>query len=188
MIRVSSLVGRTLAAVAAAAAVAAPVRAQDAGPLTPSKGDVVPAFETMRVDGKVEKVDFPRGSRTVLLFFTSGCPHCHKMIPEWNRIYEKQPRNLRILGIILDQEPPSFWSTMPVSFPVLRSPGREFLRALNVNRVPLTLRVADGGKVEDLGLGEVCTGGAAGVAGASCLDAIRFGQLFAPGPAAAAKR
>jgi hypothetical protein len=44
-------------AVAAAAAVSA--RAQDA-PLTPSKGDVVPAFETMRVDGKPEKVDFPK--------------------------------------------------------------------------------------------------------------------------------
>jgi thiol-disulfide isomerase/thioredoxin len=182
----SSTVRALLASVAATAAASA--AAQDAGPLTPSKGDVVPAFETMRVDGKVEKVDFPKGSRTVLLFFTSGCPHCHKMIPEWNRIYERQPKNLRILGIILDQEPPSFWSTMPVSFPVLRSPGREFLRSLNVNRVPLTLRVGEGGKVEDLGLGEVCSGGAAGMAGSSCLDPIRLGQLFAPGPSPVAER
>jgi len=173
--------GRNLL-VATAVAVASASAAQDAAPLTPSKGDMVPAFETMRVDGKPEKVDFPKGSRTMLLFFTSGCPHCHKMIPEWNRVYEKGPKNLRILGVILDQEPPGFWSTMPVSFPVLRSPGREFLRTLNVNRVPLTLRVADGGKVEDLGLGEVCSGGAAGT-GASCIDAIRLGQLFAPGPA-----
>jgi len=156
--------------------------AQEGAPLMPSKGDVVPVFETMRVDGKVEKVDFPKGSRTMLLFFTSGCPHCHKMIPEWNRVYEKGPKNLRILGVILDQEPPGFWSTMPVSFPVLRSPGREFLRSLNVNRVPLTLRVADGGRVEDVGLGEVCSGGAASVPGSSCIDAIRLGQLFAPGP------
>jgi thiol-disulfide isomerase/thioredoxin len=183
MIR-KAISGTNLLATAALAVLgAAAASAQEAAPLTPSKGDVVPAFETMRVDGRPEKVDFPKGSRTVLLFFTSGCPHCHKMIPEWSRIYDKNPKNLRILGIILDQEPPGFWSTMPVSFPVLRSPGREFLRALNVNRVPLTLRVADGGKVEDLGLGEVCTGGAAGVPGASCIDAIRFGQLFAPGPA-----
>jgi thiol-disulfide isomerase/thioredoxin len=188
MIRVWSPTGRTLLVLAVAAALASSVRAQDAGPLTPSKGDLVPAFETMRVDGKVEKVDFPKGSRTMLLFFTSGCPHCHKMVPEWNRIYEKPPKNLRILGIILDQEPPGFWSTMPVSFPVLRSPGREFLRALNVNRVPLTLRVGEGGRVEDLGLGEVCTGGAAGMSGASCIDPIRLGQLFAPGPAAEPKR
>lgn len=166
---------------ASALAAAALASAQGTAPLTPAKGDVVPAFETMRVDGKPEKVEFPKGSKTVLLFFTSGCPHCHKMIPEWNRVYDKGPKNLRILGVILDQEPPGFWSTMPVSFPVLRSPGREFLRSLNVNRVPLTLRVAEGGKVEDLGLGEVCSGGAAGT-GASCIDAIRLGQLFAPGP------
>ena len=76
--------------VAVAAAAAASARAQDA-PLTPSKGDVVPAFETMRVDGKPEKVDFPKGSRTMLLFFTSGCPHCHKMIPEWNRALREGP-------------------------------------------------------------------------------------------------
>jgi thiol-disulfide isomerase/thioredoxin len=165
-----------------AAAFPAPVAAQGASaPLTPSKGEIVPAFETMRVDGRPEKVDFPKGSTTVLLFFTSGCPHCRKMIPEWNRVYEKSPKNLRILGLILDQEPPGFWSTMPVSFPVLRSPGREFMRALNVNRVPLTLRVAEGGRVEDLGLGEVCSGGAAGTPGANCIDAIRLGQLFAPG-------
>ena len=183
MNRQSSLVGRNLlVAAAVAVAGAALTAAQDAAPLTPSKGDVVPAFETMRVDGKPEKVDFPKGSRTMLLFFTSGCPHCHKMIPEWNRLYEKGPKNLRILGVILDQEPPGFWSTMPVSFPVLRSPGREFLRSLNVNRVPLTLRVANGGQVEDVGLGEVCSGGAAGTPGASCVDAIRLGQLFAPGP------
>jgi thiol-disulfide isomerase/thioredoxin len=187
MIRVSSSTVRALLVSLAVAAAAASGTAQDAGPLTPSKGDVVPAFETLRVDGKVEKVDFPKGSRTVLLFFTSGCPHCHKMIPEWNRFYEKQPKNLRILGIILDQEPPSFWSTMAVSFPVLRSPGREFLRTLNINRVPLTLRVGEGGKVEDLGLGEACEGGQAGMAGSTCLDPIRLGQLFAPGPAATAR-
>jgi thiol-disulfide isomerase/thioredoxin len=174
--------GRLLAAAAGVAASAGLAAGQAAPPLTPSKGDVVPVFETMRVDGNVEKVDFPKGSRTMLLFFTSGCPHCHKMIPEWNRIYARSPKNLRILGVILDQEPPGFWSTMPISFPVLRSPGREFLRSLNVNRVPLTLRVAEGGRVEDLGLGEVCSGGAAG-SGASCIDAIRLGQLFAPGPA-----
>ncbi len=53
-----------------------------------------------------------------------------------------------------------------IVFPVLRSPGREFLRGLNVNRAPLTLRVGEGGTIEDLGLGEI--------------DPIRLGELFAP--------
>ena len=134
----------------------------------PAKGDVIPAFETLGVDGKASRVDFPKGSKTVILFFLSGCPSCHKMIPEWNRAYERRTRGLNIVGVIMDPEqaPPAFFSSMAISFPVLRSPGREFLRNLNVNRAPLTLRVGEGGKIEDLVLGVV--------------DPIRLGELFAP--------
>jgi thiol-disulfide isomerase/thioredoxin len=135
-------------------------------PLTPAKGDVVPAFETLGIDGKPAKVDFPTGTKTVLLFFLSGCPTCHKMIPEWNRAYERRAKSLNVIGVIMDQEPPGFWGSMPISFPVLRSPGRAFLTGLNVNRAPLTLRVGSGGQVDDLALGIV--------------DPIRLGELFAP--------
>jgi peroxiredoxin len=137
-------------------------------PDAPSKGDLVPAFETLGVDGKAARVDFPKGSKTVLLFFLSGCPSCHKMIPEWNRAYERRAKGLKIVGVIMDPEqaPPAFWSTNAISFPVLRSPGREFLRTLNVNRAPLTLRVGEGGKIEDLAMGVV--------------DPIRLGELFKP--------
>ena len=70
------------------------------------------------------------------------------MIPEWNRAYERRSKGLKIVGVIIDPEqvPPAFWSTMAISFPVLRSPGHEFLRTLNVNRAPLTLRVGEGGR------------------------------------------
>ena len=132
----------------------------------PSKGDVVPAFETIGIDGKPHKFEFPKGSRTVFLFFLSGCPSCHKMIPEWNRAYERRPEGLTVLGVIMDQEPPGFWSTRSIEFPVVRSPGRQFLRGLNVNRAPLTLRVVGGGTVEDLALG--------------LTDPIRLGELFKP--------
>jgi thiol-disulfide isomerase/thioredoxin len=135
-------------------------------PASPSKGDVVPAFETLGVDGKPVKVDFPKGSKTVLLFFLSGCPTCHKMIPEWNRAFERKAKDLKVVGVIMDQEPPGFWGTMPIAFPVIRSPGRAFLSGLNVNRAPLTLRVAAGGRIDDLALGLV--------------DPIRLGELFAP--------
>ncbi len=148
----------------ALAALATPAEA--APPSSPSKGDVIPAFESIGIDGKPHKLDFPEGSKTVLLFFLSGCPSCHKMIPEWNRAYERRPDGLEVVGVIMDQEPPGFWSTMPIAFPVVRSPGRQFLRRLNVNRAPLTLRVVGGGTVEDLALGVT--------------DPIRIGELFRP--------
>lgn len=160
---------RTLCAATAALFVAVASAAQTAAPpppAAPSKGDVVPSFETLGIDGQAHKVSFPKGSKTVLLFFLSGCPHCHKMIPEWNRAYERRPKGLTVLGVIMDQEPPGFWSTMPVEFPVVRAPGREFLRELNVNRAPLALRVAEGGRIEDLAPGET--------------DLIRLGEIFKP--------
>jgi peroxiredoxin len=160
---------RVRVAAAAALLAAAPAAAQMAVPApAPSKGDVVPAFETLAINGKARKVDFPKGSKTVLIFFLTGCPHCHKMIPAWNRAYERRAKGLDVVGVIMDpdQAPPSFWAATSILFPVLRSPGREFLRGLNVNRAPLTLRVGEGGRIEDLALGEV--------------DLIRLGELFAP--------
>ena len=166
-----STLGRRALLAAAAALLAVPAAPQSpvppaAPPAAPSKGDVVPAFETLGIDGQAHKVSFPKGSKTVLLFFLSGCPHCHKMMPEWNRAYERRAKGLTVLGVIMDQEPPGFWSTMPVSFPVLRAPGREFLRQLNINRAPLALRVSEGGKIEDLAPGET--------------DLIRLGEIFKP--------
>lgn len=155
------------AAVLAAASASAQVAPPPSGPpVSPSKGDLVPGFETMSIDGKAQKLDFPKGSQTVLLFFLSGCPVCHKMIPEWNRAYERRPKQLKVVGVIMDQEPPGFWSTVSIEFPVVRAPGREFLRSLNVNRAPLTLRVGAGGRIEDLALGIV--------------DPIRLGEIFRP--------
>jgi len=168
--------GALSAALALAASIGA---AETSPPASPSVGDVVPVIETLSIDGKPVKIDFPKGSKTMLLFFLSGCPHCHRMIPEWNRAFDRKPKGLKIVGVIMDpdQAPASFWQEHPISFPVVRSPGREFLRTLNVNRAPLTLRVGEGGKVEDLGLGEACS--AASPAG-SCIDGIHLGALFAP--------
>jgi len=153
-------------ALASSAAFAQPVVPPAVPPQAPSKGDVVPAFESLTIQGQPRKVEFPKGSRTVLLFFLSSCPHCHKMIPEWNRAYERRPKGLEVVGVIMDQEPPGFWSTLSVVFPVVRAPGREFLRQLNVNRAPLALRVAEGGRIADLALGET--------------DPIRLGEIFRP--------
>lgn len=135
-------------------------------PPAPSSGDVIPAFEAQGVDGKAQQVSFPKGTSTVLVFFLSGCPTCHKMIPEWNRAFERKPGPLRMIGVLMDQEPPGFFSATPISFPVVRSPGRVFLQSLKVNRAPLTVRVAAGGKVEDVGVG--------------LLDPIRLGEFFHP--------
>lgn len=140
-------------------------------PATPSPpmltlGETVPPFDAEGIDGVVKHVTFPKGSSRALLFFLSGCPTCHRMIPLWNEAFERRPPRLGVIGVLMDKEPPGFFMAVPISFPVVRSPGRDLLRAYRISRAPVTVRVGPGGKVEDVGLG--------------FLDAIRLGELFHP--------
>jgi thiol-disulfide isomerase/thioredoxin len=160
--------GRAVLIAAFTVSLAAQARAQASPepPNSPSAGTSFPAFDAQALDGSVKRVEYPKGSTTILLFFSSGCPTCHRMIPEWNRVYERRPKGLTILAVIVDKEPPGFFMATPITFPVVRAPGNDFLRTNRVNRVPLTLRIAAGGRIEDLGLG--------------MLDPIRLGELFRP--------
>jgi thiol-disulfide isomerase/thioredoxin len=147
---------------AAASDATAPATPEPSPP--PAVGEVMPAFEATAIDGTVKAVRYPAGTTTVLLFFLSSCPHCHKMIPEWNRAVERKTPGLEIIGVLMDREPPGFFALMPVSFQVVRSPSREFLKIYKVHRAPLMLRVGPGGKVQDVAQGVI--------------DPIRVGEIF----------
>jgi peroxiredoxin len=161
----AAIVATGLAVTAAPTSAETPAAAPSPAPLL-AVGDTVPSFDAEGLDGAVQHVDYRKGSVTVMLFFLSGCPVCHKMIPEWNRAYERRPKGIRVVGVLLDKEPPGFFMATPVSFPVLRSPGPEFARSFKLQKVPMTVRVAAGGRVEDLGVGQ--------------LDLIRLGEIFRP--------
>jgi hypothetical protein len=138
--------------------------AAEQGPL--ARGETVSEFEAEGVDGVVKHVGYPKGSATVLLFFLSGCPTCHKMIPEWNRAYERRPPKLTVIGVLMDREPPGFFEATKIAFPVVRSPGRDFLETWKIHRAPTTLRIGAGGTVQDVEVGIV--------------DPIRLGEIFRP--------
>jgi hypothetical protein len=157
-----------LAALAAGPAVA-PATAPTGTPQAPEflkPGATVAPFEAAGVDGVTRRIEYPKKTITILAFFSSGCPHCHRMIPLWNERYRRRPGNVAMIGIIVDKEPPGFFEQMPILFPVLRSPGHDLLTDFKVAQVPLTLRIAPGGLVEEVGVGE--------------LDLIRLGQIFRP--------
>jgi thiol-disulfide isomerase/thioredoxin len=139
--------------------------------LIPKKGSVIAPFTAARMDGTRQTVDFPKGGPTILLFFLSSCPACHKMLPEWNQMYARRAKGVTVYGIVMDQPPPGFFVASPLAFPVLLSPGPEFTKLLNVQRVPTTVRVSPGGRVEDAALGQ--------------LDPIRLGEMFRGDPAGA---
>ena len=167
------LMRRRLVLAAAFATILVPARfaaAQAAAPPVAEPilriGDTVPAFHAAGFDGAIKSIDYPKGTNTLVVFFLSGCPTCHKMLPLWNEAYARRPKNMTMVGVVLDQPPPGFFEAAQIAFPVFRSPGKEVLDAFKLKRVPYTVRVAPGGRVEgaDLGL----------------LDGIRMGELFRP--------
>jgi hypothetical protein len=128
-------------------------------------GDVVPPFEAEGLDGVSRKIEFPDGTATVLLFFMGSCPSCHKMIPEWSREYDERADGVQVVGVLMDRPPPGYFMSVPMTFPVVLSPGRTLMReGYKVYRVPMTLRVGPGGVVEDAARGRI--------------DGIRLGELF----------
>lgn len=167
MIAMNKLAVATLAAAVALppSGAAAPPPAAEAE-LYPSVGQVLAPFTAEAVDGSSREITFPKGSTTVLLFFLSSCPTCHRMLPEWNQAFARRPKGLNVVAVMLDREPPGWFTVNPVAFPVVRSPGRALLDTYRVHRVPVTVRVAAGGKVIDVGRG--------------LLDPIRLGELFRP--------
>jgi hypothetical protein len=137
-----------------------------AAPVGLQVGDTVPTFKAQAFDGATKSIDYPKGTTTLVLFFLGSCPTCHKMIPLWNEAYLKRPRNLTVVGVMLDQPPPGFFDTMAIAFPVVKSPGKELTEAFKLTRVPYTVRVAPGGRVEGAAIG--------------LLDGIRMGEFFRP--------
>jgi hypothetical protein len=156
-----------VAALMAVAALQAHVAcAQETPPPLPVVGETIQPFDAEAVDGTMKKVAFDGKGSTVLLFFLPSCPVCHRMIPEWNRAFQRKPAGLQVVGVIMDRETPGFWQSYPMSFPVVRAPSREFLKKLKISRAPLMVRVAHGGRVEDVAMG--------------LADPIRVGEVFRP--------
>jgi hypothetical protein len=152
--------------IALVAALAVPASAGAAQPTTLARGETVKEFTAQGVDGAVKHITFPKDSATVFLFLLSSCPTCHRMIPEWNRAYERRPPKLNVVGVLMDREPPGFLQATRIAFPLVRSPGREFLELWKIRQTPTTVRVGPGGTVQDVAVGMV--------------DGIRLGEIFRP--------
>ena len=159
--------GRFVAGVLACAMALGAARsgfADDPPPVAP--GYAVPEFAAQAVDGSTRQITYPKGTATVLLFFLSSCPTCHKMLPEWNRAYQRRAKNVHVVGVLLDRAPAGFFEAYPVAFPVVQAPKGGFLQTYKVSRTPTTMRVAAGGKVESHGVG--------------IIDPISLGEYFRP--------
>ncbi len=122
--------------------------------LTP--GTPAPDFRVQSLVGTLAPLQYADGAPTVLLFFLSSCPHCKHLIPLWNRAYEKRGSGVKVVGVMLDREPPGFFQLVPISFPVVHGADpREIGRLFRIAMVPMTVRVGPNRVIESVDVGDV---------------------------------
>src|SRR5262245_66334029 len=68
-------------------------------PPLPVAGDVIAPFDAQGVDGTLKEVAFNGRGSTLLLFFLSSCPTCHRMIPEWNRAFQRRRQGQEVVRV-----------------------------------------------------------------------------------------
>ncbi|MCA8943015.1 MAG: redoxin domain-containing protein, partial [Planctomycetes bacterium] len=113
-------------------------------------GDTVPPFDVAAIDSeRVESVAFDSPEPTIVVIFSTRCPHCAKSVPAWNAAAAANPSS-RFVGVSLEPKEATirFVETHTVTFPVFVPVDRSaFVRNYRAYRVPQTLQIGPGGEV-----------------------------------------
>jgi peroxiredoxin len=124
-------------------------------------GDKVPSFSARGLDGEQLHVNFTgKEPRRILLFFSPGCPYCREQFAYWQQLLTKSDSNrFEVLGLVAQSEDriklDQYLQAVNVS-PGLRVAlvPDELRRAYKLSRTPITLVVANDGKVENVWTGK----------------------------------
>jgi peroxiredoxin len=130
----------------------------------PYAGMVVPAVEVTTLVGEPLTIgDPPLEGRQVLLFFTTTCGYCRQTLPAWQQLADTLgARGPAVVGVSLDSLRPTLdyvrehWLT----FPVVELADARMRALYRAKGVPITLVVAEGGRVVHARMGALTTQGA----------------------------
>lgn len=121
-------------------------------------GADAPAFEGEYISGGKESFNYPEdGGKTLLFVFSSSCGTCARTIPTWNQLAARIEHPARVFGFVIGsyQDERRLLAKENLDFPLLRFPNRDVVERYRISKVPQTLLIAPGGKVETVILGEL---------------------------------
>jgi peroxiredoxin len=121
-------------------------------------GEIAPAFEGEYVGGGKESIGYPEGGGKTLLFVLSpSCGTCAKTIPKWSQLAAQLEPPARVFGLVIGsyQGEQRLMKDKSITFPLLRFPNRSVVEQYKISKVPQTILVAPGGRVEAAILGEL---------------------------------
>jgi cytochrome oxidase Cu insertion factor (SCO1/SenC/PrrC family) len=121
-------------------------------------GATAPSFEAVAYSGERKRIDYPAsGPKTLVFIISLTCDTCTRTVPHWNRLAREAVERARTLGVVIgnyDNEM-DLLRSKNLAFEAVRfsHPNTQFL--YKVTRVPQTLLIEPGGKVEKVVLGEL---------------------------------
>ena len=97
------------------------------------------------------------GGKTLFFVLSPSCGTCERTIPTWNRIARQSKAPVRIFGLVVGsyQGEKRLVEEDRLEFPVLRFTEKETLQQYKISKVPQTILVAPGGKVEKAIVGKL---------------------------------
>jgi len=114
-------------------------------------GELVHSFAANTLSGERRMVNYAASAKTVLLLFRPGCPACERTLPYWKEIKAVCDRNgYQIFGISLDSSnnASDFLKANGLNLEVFAGVDAQFKITYKLNLTPLTIVIANDGKVE----------------------------------------
>lgn len=115
--------------------------------------EIAPVFEADRIEGGRVRVEFPEdGGKTFLFVLSLTCGTCEKNVPYWNRLARESAGKVRTFGLVVDrleyQREQALLKEKAFHFPALRFNDKDLVLRYKVTKVPHTILVGPGGRVE----------------------------------------
>lgn len=123
------------------------------------KGNKIPDFKVMGLDGEFIDMKDLKGKYVLLNFWATWCPPCKREMPSIQKLYNKSRNNnkFEIVAISVDQNPAfevqKFIDDNEYSFPVYYDKGGKLSRKFFIKSIPTTFLINKNGIIENKVLG-----------------------------------
>ncbi|GFO57309.1 thioredoxin [Geomonas sp. Red276] len=114
----------------------------------PAPHQAAPDFTLKTMSGNQLRLADYRGKVVLVNFFASWCPPCRMEIPGFQKTYAAyQGRGFTVIGVAIDDVPPSFLKRMGMTYPVVFGNDSVINAYGNISSVPVSFLIGRDGKV-----------------------------------------
>jgi len=114
----------------------------------PLEHETAPDFSLKDLGGRNVHLSDYKGKVVLVNFFASWCPPCRMEIPGFERMHTSyRNRGFAVIGVALDNVPPSFIKAMGMTYPVVEANDTVIGDYGNISSMPVSFLVGKNGRI-----------------------------------------